>query len=139
MRRVGISVVLRQVLTNYFCIHVKNWLCLNARGLIWKLTVDCICVFSGWLNIKKLCDVWCMTCQCALALRENMDLLCVRAFLLIYFETSKKNLVFYLPYATVQCKQRSDYKSSLYLASLAFIIGEECCSNINIDTSQTWT
>lgn len=25
-----------------------------------------------------------------LALRENKDLLCVRAFLLIYFETSKK-------------------------------------------------
>lgn len=138
MRPVGKYVGFRQVLTNNFSINVKNWLGLNARGLIWKLTVDCICVFSGWLNKKKLCDAWCMTCQLCWLYEKIRT---CSAYALFFWFTLKlqKNLVFYLHYATVQCKQRSDRKSSLYLASLAFIIGEECCSNINIDTSQTWT
>lgn len=96
-------------------------------------------VFSGWLNKKKLHDIWCMTCQCTLALREkkrdNVHEICSADALFLWFALKlQKNLVFYLRYATVQCKQRPDYKSSLYLTSLAFIIGKECCSNINTDT-----
>lgn len=40
----------------FFCINVKNWLSLNARGLIWKLAV---CSLVGWTRRNfTIYDVW---------------------------------------------------------------------------------
>lgn len=133
MRRVGKYVSFRQVLTNIFCINVKNWLSLNARGLIWLY----MCVL--WLVEQEETSRYMMydlTVYAVFTRKKGQcsrNMLCGRAFLWFALKL-QKNLVFYLRYATVQCKQRPDYKSSLYLASLAFIIEKECCSNINTDT-----
>lgn len=117
----------------FFCINVKNWLSLNARGLIWKLAV---CSLVGWTRRNfTIYDVWLASVRWLYEKKkDNVHEICSADALFLWFALKlQKNLVFYLRYATVQCKQRPDYKSSLYLTSLAFIIGKECCS-INTDT-----